>query len=97
MKVLIISIGTRGDMELFLAMGALLKQCGHEVIAAFPKQFGKLAQDTDIPLHSLGPEFIELLDSEDGQMAMGGKFGLKKLRSIYSLAAKYQHVQKILV
>ncbi|MEM8940383.1 MAG: nucleotide disphospho-sugar-binding domain-containing protein [Bacteroidota bacterium] len=97
MKVLIISIGTRGDMEPFLAIGALLKQCGHEVIAAFPNQFRKLAQDTDISFHSLGPKFIELLDSEDGQIAMGGKFGLKKLRSIYSLATKHQHVQKILV
>jgi len=34
MKILLISIGTRGDMEPFLAIGEILKEKGHQVICA---------------------------------------------------------------
>ncbi|MEM9337457.1 MAG: glycosyltransferase [Bacteroidota bacterium] len=97
MNVLLISIGTRGDMEPFLAIGSILMRRGHKVSVAFPEQFKKLADDTGIPFYSLGPEFIELLDSDDGRVAMGGRFGIKKLMAIYRLATKQQHVQKTLV
>ena len=32
MKILLVSIGTRGDMEPFLAIGEILREKGHEVI-----------------------------------------------------------------
>lgn len=73
MKFLLISIGTRGDVEPFLAVANLLMENGHEVKTAFPEQFRKLAEDSEMPLFSLGSEFIELIESEDGKMAMGGK------------------------
>jgi len=38
MKVVLISIGSRGDMEPFLAAGYQLKQAGHEVLCAMPAQ-----------------------------------------------------------
>ena len=46
MKRLLISIGTRGDMEPFLAIGELLKEKGHQVICAFSEQFARLAQES---------------------------------------------------
>ena len=72
MKFLLISIGTRGDMEPFLATAEVLKSRGHEVVCAFPEQFQNLAEDSGIRCHALSKEFIELIGSEDGQMAMGG-------------------------
>ncbi|MFT5018271.1 MAG: sterol 3beta-glucosyltransferase, partial [Limisphaerales bacterium] len=43
MKFLLLSIGTRGDAEPFLAVGDLLQRAGHEVVIALPAQFRHLA------------------------------------------------------
>ncbi len=72
MKILLTSIGSRGDMEPFIAIGALLKQKGHEVICQFPEQFRKLVEDTDMRFVSLGPEFLEMLESDLGKKVLGG-------------------------
>jgi sterol 3beta-glucosyltransferase len=39
MKAILFSIGTRGDIEPFLAIAQLLKQKGWIVICVFPEQF----------------------------------------------------------
>ena len=46
MKIIMVSVGTRGDMEPFLAIGEILKEKGHAVICAFPEQFRDLAEDS---------------------------------------------------
>ena len=43
MKIVLIYVGTRGDMEPFIALGEMLKENGHDVTCAFPEQFRKLA------------------------------------------------------
>ncbi len=48
MKIVLLSIGTRGDMEPFLALGNLLSNQGHDVICAFPEQFRLLAKKSHI-------------------------------------------------
>ena len=72
MKILLLSIGTRGDMEPFLAIGELLAGKGHEIVCAFPEQFRSLAGDSGFRFLSLGTEFIEMLESPEGKSAMGG-------------------------
>ncbi len=86
MKIILTSIGTRGDMEPFLAIGEILKKKGHRIICLFPEQFRSLAEDSGFEFVSLGSKFIELLDSPQGRVAMGGgKFGLKKLKAYIKL------------
>ena len=98
MKILLISIGTRGDMEPFLAIGEILKEKGHRVICAFPEQFRDLADDSDPAFVSLGTKFIEMLDSDDGKVAMGGSgSGLRKLYANIKLAKKSNEINKDLV
>ena len=81
MKFLLISIGTRGDMEPFLAIAEALKSRGHEVACAFPEQFQNLAEDSGIRCHALSKEFIELIGTEEGQIVMGGNISFfKKLQ-----------------
>ena len=71
MKIILISVGTRGDMEPFLAIGEILKEKGHQVICAFPEQFRNLVEDTDMEFASLGTKFIQMLESDLGKAAMG--------------------------
>ncbi|MFY0599958.1 MAG: glycosyltransferase family 1 protein [Cyclobacteriaceae bacterium] len=73
LKIILISVGTRGDMEPFLALAEYLKRRGHEVVVAFPEQFRGLAEDSATNFYSLGSEFMELMEGEDGKMIMGGK------------------------
>jgi UDP:flavonoid glycosyltransferase YjiC (YdhE family) len=79
MKIILISIGTRGDMEPFIAIGEILREKGHQVICAFPEQFRDLAENSSMEFASLGSGYIETLNSDYGKAAMGGSgSGLKK-------------------
>ena len=72
MKILLTSIGTRGDMEPFLALGELLKKAGHKTICLMPEQFRPLAEEDGPDFETLGPEFMEMLESGLGKLALGG-------------------------
>ncbi len=98
MKIILISIGTRGDMEPFLAIGELLQRNGHQVICAFPEQFRTLAEASGLEFYSLGTGFIAMLESEAGVAALGGSgSGLTKFMAYVKLALKQTAVNKELV
>ncbi len=98
MKILLVSIGTRGDMEPFLAIGELLKEKGDQVICAFPEQFRDLAEESNLEFTSLGAKYIEVLDSNIGRAAMGGSAsGLKKFVAYVKLTKNQTEANKELV
>lgn len=98
MKIILISIGTRGDMEPFLAIGEILKEKGHQVICVLPDQFRELAEDANLEFAPLGSKFIEMLDSDDGKAALGGGgSGLKKWMANVRLAIHQTDINKELV
>jgi len=72
MKIILLCIGTRGDMEPMAAIGEILKAGGHQIICAFPEQFRELAGASGGEFASLGAEYIRILESDLGQAAMGG-------------------------
>ena len=98
MRIILTSIGTRGDMEPFLAIGEMFKNKGHDVICLFPEQFRELAIDTGLQFESLGSEFIEMLDSPSGRLAMsGGRFGFKKMMAYLKLINMQKSINKKMV
>lgn len=98
MKILLTSIGTRGDMEPFLAIGEIFKSKGHQVICAFPEQFRSLVTDADMEFASLGKEFIEMLESDTGKAALGGSGGgFKKILAFIKLAKRQGKINKGLI
>jgi len=98
MKIILLSIGTHGDIEPFLAIGEFLKDKGHQVICAFPDQFRDLAEDSNLEFASLGSEYIELLDSDAGKTAFGGGgSGIKKMVAYLRLAGKSTGINKELI
>lgn len=98
MKIILISIGTRGDMETFLAIGEILKEKGHQVICAFPEQFRGLAEETNMEFASLGKNYIEMLESDLGKTAMGeGGSGLKKFSANIKLDSHQTEINKELI
>lgn len=98
MKILVTSIGTRGDMEPLLAVADIMRENGHEVVCLFPEQFRSLAEDAGFRFESLGSEFIEMLDSPEGQIAMGGgRFGFKKIGAYIKLIKRQGPVNKKMI
>lgn len=86
MKYMLVAIGTRGDIEPFLAVGELLLKEGHEVVGVFPDQFGPLANESGIRFLPLDKAFIEMIEGEIGKQALGGKLNfLQKLKAYYRL------------
>lgn len=73
MKILLFSIGTRGDMEPFLTIGEILKKKGHQVICVFADQFKELVLQSGLEFIPLGPETLDLLESKDAKIAFGGE------------------------
>ncbi len=97
MKILLISIGTRGDVEPFLALGEKLTSYGHDVYFAFPEQFSELVP-VHYPFYPLSAKFLELIESEAGRIVMGGKASLLfKMRSLYQLYRQGKMVNRLLV
>lgn len=97
MKIALVSVGTRGDIEPFLAIGELLKDNGHDVLCAFPEQFRDLATKSGLAFESLGKKFIELIESDDGIAAMGSSTGWKKFISTVRLAMHQKDASKEVV
>jgi len=93
MKLILTSIGTRGDIEPFLAIGEMLRDKGHDVLCLFPEQFRHLAEDSGLKFESLGTKFLDLIDSPAGRIAMGGgRFGWKKIKAYKTLISKQSSV-----
>ncbi len=84
MKIILTSIGTRGDIEPFLAIGKILKEKGHQVICAFSEQFREVTESCDIEFASLGRKNDDVFESEANRTVMGGA-GIKKFFAFIKL------------
>ncbi len=95
MKILVTSIGTRGDIEPFLAIADIFRKRNHQVTCLFPEQFRALTESAGFEFVSLGSKFLELMNSNAGKIAMGGgKFGFKKIKAYYQLIQKQPEANK---
>jgi len=96
-KMVVFSLGTRGDVEPFLAVAQILKQQGCEVICAFPEQFRQLTEQAGFSFSGLSKQFLELMEGKAGPIALGGKGFFRRLVAIIRMFVKSESVQKILV
>ncbi len=93
MKIILTSIGTRGDIEPFLAIGKNLKEKGHQVICAFSEKFREATESCDIEFASLGRKNDDVLESDANREVMGGS-GIRKFFALIKLM-KLAQSQKI--
>ena len=84
MKIILTSIGTRGDIEPFLAIGKFLKEKGHQVICAFSERYRELTESCNLEFASLGKKGDDLFDSDAARAVMGGS-GIKKFFALIKL------------
>lgn len=76
MRIAIHTLGTRGDVEPYLALARGLRIAGHEPLLVAPAQFSKDADRLAIPFHPLPGGFLEILDRPEGQAIADGRQSL---------------------
>jgi len=73
MRITLHTLGTRGDMQPFLALSVGLKRRGHDVLMVAPAQFEEAAAAEGVDLHPMPRAFLDLVDSPEAKAMLGGK------------------------
>ena len=73
MRVALLTLGTRGDVDPYIALGLGLKRAGHECWIVAPKNFAPRIREFGLPAFALDADFAALLsDPETRTIATGG-------------------------
>ncbi len=75
MRVAIETLGTRGDVQPYIALALGLRNSGHDVQLAAPVQFSDMVRERNIAFAPLPGEFLELMDTPEGKAAIAGGRG----------------------
>lgn len=86
MKILLISIGTRGDIEPFLAIAQQFQNAHYEVCCAFPEQFRAATEDAGLPFKGIPIDLLSLSRSDASTLITSGTGHLfKRIRAYWTL------------
>jgi sterol 3beta-glucosyltransferase len=72
MKIAILTLGTRGDVQPYAVLGQALQQHRHEVTLATAKNFESLIKSYGLCFVPIEADFQGVLDSDEGKMMMKG-------------------------
>ena len=77
MKITILTIGTRGDIIPFVALGEGLRKAGHEVTLATHDTFSHLAKEKQLDFATISGDVRQVFETEQVQdtLEKGSKFG----------------------
>lgn len=88
-RILIATVGSRGDVQPYLALAKGLQAAGHEPIIATCARFGDTVAAHGVPFQPLSDDILLLLDSDAGRTAMEESSGLiGSLKTNIALAKK---------
>lgn len=79
MKVAILTLGTRGDVQPYVALGAGLKQAGNEVTLVTGKGFDEMVAGRGLRYVALDLDLLELARSPEGKAALRSARGALRL------------------
>lgn len=98
MKTLFASLGTRGDIEPFLAQAEIFAEAGHEVICLFPEQFRDTVTQLGYEFIGFDKGFLEMLQTQSGKTIMGGGGNAwNQLKNYVKLAKNSLNLQHLLI
>jgi sterol 3beta-glucosyltransferase len=83
MKIALLCLGTRGDVQPYAVLGKALQERGHQVVLSTAKNFGSLVQSYGIDFLPVEADYQGLLNTEEGRQMM--KNPLSAIRQLKSL------------
>ena len=97
-KILLITLGSRGDMEPYLALGEELKEEGHEVGFCMPEQFRALATEVSENFFPMTHEYLDLINEPDVKKITGQiGSGWSRVRTLFKLLRETKSIQEQLI
>lgn len=95
MRILVQSIGTRGDIEPMIAIAEVLSRFGHEVICSFPEKFRPFVEGASLTFLSLGHKYMKVLETTTAQKAIGGSMsGIRKSIAQLKFVKMHKDIEK---
>ncbi len=92
-RIAITTLGTRGDVQPYLALAQALLARGHDVVLLAPEQFASLGAEHNVPFAPMPGDIIALIDSAEARKAVSGSdgfgAGLKLLKYMRPLQRAY--------
>jgi len=89
MKAVLFSMGTRGDVEPFLAVAEILKERDWDVVCVFPEQFREVVEEMGLRFEGFSRDFLDLLEGKDAKRILGGAGSpFKRIKSWVELARR---------
>lgn len=74
-KILILTLGTRGDVQPFVALARGLQRAGHEAVIATDAEFESFVRDHAIDFRPISGRFLQLARSDAGLQAIDAAGG----------------------
>jgi sterol 3beta-glucosyltransferase len=71
MKILIATIGTRGDVEPYVALGRALMASGHEITICTCAHFEPFIREYGLGYAYVNNDFIDFMHSPEGKIILG--------------------------
>jgi sterol 3beta-glucosyltransferase len=81
MKIVITTVGTRGDLQPYIALGVGLKEVGHEVLIVSSKNEEAFVKNYGLDFFSLNVDIQKLMDGDEVQEMSKGNNPLKFILS----------------
>jgi sterol 3beta-glucosyltransferase len=78
MKVTLLTLGTRGDVQPYVNLAKGLKNHGHEVVLSTGRNFESMAKQNGIDFAPVDADFQALINSEEGKAMMRNPFLARK-------------------
>lgn len=78
MKIAIVTLGTRGDVQPFAVLGRALQDRGHEVVFSTARNFKSFIASYGLNFIPVDIDFQELVESEEAKKMMKNPFRMKK-------------------
>ncbi|MFN8372991.1 MAG: glycosyltransferase [Anaerolineae bacterium] len=72
MKIVVMTVGTRGDVQPYVALARGLQRAGHEVLLASASNFASFVQAAGVPFYAMRADYYELINSDEGKAVLKG-------------------------
>jgi len=98
MRVLILTYGSRGDVQPYVALGRGLEAKGHEVTLATSKRFSAFVGEHGLRFAGLSDDLLAIIDTDQGrEMLENTNNVLSMLRRMFAMAKQVGPMQRALL
>lgn len=80
MKVVFLTLGSRGDVQPYVALAKELIKNGHEALVCTGASFRGFIIENDVGFHEATADLMAILESEEGRKVFnGGQYNILKM------------------